>query len=160
MAVGKKGAKTAKPSKGSMGAGSKKPDPNKAVFDATPEEDGADISHDGKSALKPHDIRDTKAYLKAQNGAKRMWSNYVAFLGSSFQRMERDEQIATIQKFSMVFSIGIAALAISCFYSMLPQPIRVIAVPIAIGGAWWFGTKVIAPQLVNRLDKYIHPDED
>lgn len=158
MAVGKKGAKAAKPSKGSMGAGSKKPDPNKAVFDATPEEDGADISHDGKSALKPHDIRETKAYLKAQNGAKRMWSNYLAFLGSSFQRMDREEQLATIQKFSMVLSIGIAILAISCFYSLLPQQLRVLVVPFAVGGAWWFGSKVIAPQTINRLDKYIHPD--
>jgi|LNFM01.2.fsa_nt_gb hypothetical protein len=158
MAVGKKGIKAAKPSKGQTGSGFKRPDPKKAVFDATPEEDGADISHDGKSAGKPHDIRETKAYLKAQNGAKRMWSNYVAFLGSSFRRMDREEQIAIIQKFSMVFSIGIAILAISCFYSLLPQQLRVLAVPIAIGGAWWFGTKVIAPQTINRLDKYINPD--
>ena len=158
MAVGKKDAKAAKPAKGRMGSGAKRPDPNKAVFDATPEEDGIDISHDGKSAVKPHDIRETKAYLKAQNGAKRMWSNYLAFLGSSFQRMEREEQIATIQKFSMAFSIGIAVLAISFFYSLLPQQLRVLAVPIALGSAWWFGTKVIAPQAINRLDKYIHPE--
>ncbi len=155
MAVGKRDAKA---SKGRVGGGSKRPDPKKAVFDATPEEDGIDISHDGKSAVKPHDIRETKAYLKAQNGAKRMWANYLSFLGSSFERMERDEQIATIQKFSMAFSIGIAALAISCFYSLLPQQLRVLAVPLVIGGAWWFGTKVIAPQTINRLDKYIHPD--
>lgn len=158
MAVGKKGAKASKPGKGGMGASSKRPDPKKAVFDATPEEDGADISHDGKSALKPHDIRETKAYLKAQKGAKRMWSNYVTFLGASFQRMERDEQISIIQKFSMVFSIGIAVLAISCFYSLLPQQLRVLVVPIGVGVAWWFGSKVIAPQTINRLDKYIHPD--
>ena len=158
MTVGKKDAKTAKPSKGRMGSGSKRPDPKKTVFDATPEQDGADISHDGKSAVKPHDIRETKAYLKAQNGAKRMWDNYLAFLGSSFQRMDREEQITTIQKFSMAFSIGIAALATSCFYSMLPQQLRVLVVPIVLGGAWWFGSKVLAPQAINRLDKYIHKD--
>lgn len=158
MAVGKRDTKAAKPSKVRLSPGSKRSNQDKAVFDATPEEDGADISHDGKSALKPHDIRETKAYQKAQVGLKRMWANYVAFLGSSFQRMERDEQIATIQKFSMAFSIGIAALAISCFYSLLPQQLRVLAVPMVIGGAWWFGTKVIAPQTINRLDKYIHPE--
>lgn len=155
MVVGKKDAKA---SKGRMGGGSKKPDPKKAVFDATPEEDGADISHDGKSAVKPHNIRDTKAYLKAQTGAKRMWSNYVSFLGESFQQMERAEQIAIIQKFSMAFSIGIAVIAISMFYSLLPQQLRVVVVPLGVGGAWWFGSKVIAPQIINRLDKYIHPD--
>ncbi len=155
MAVGKRDAKA---SKGRMGGGSKKPDPKKAVFDATPEEDGIDISHDGKSAIKPHNIRETKAYLKAQTGAKRMWSNYVAFLGSSFRRMDRDEQIAIIQKFLMALSIGIAVLAISMFYSLLPQQLRVLAVPIAVGAAWWFGSKVIAPQTINRLDKYINPD--
>lgn len=158
MAVGKRDAKAAKPSKGRVGSGLKRSDRDKEVFDATPEEDGADISHDGKSAKKPRDIRETKAFQKAKGGAKRMWANYVAFLGSSFQRMERDEQIATIQKFSMAFSIGIAALAISCFYSLLPQQLRVLAVPLVIGGAWWFGSKVIAPQTINRLDKYIHPD--
>ncbi len=155
MAVGKRDAKA---SKGRMGGGSKKPDPKKAVFDATPEEDGADISHDGRSAVKPHNIRETKAYLKAQTGAKRMWSNYVSFLGDSFQQMERAEQIAIIQKFSMTFSIGIAVIAISCFYSLLPQQLRVLVVPIGVGGAWWFGSKVIAPQIINRLDKFIHPD--
>ncbi len=155
MAVGKRDAKA---SKGRMGGGSKKPDPKKAVFDATPEEDGADISHDGRSAVKPHNIRETKAYLKAQTGAKRMWSNYVSFLGDSFQQMDRAEQIAIIQKFSMAFSIGIAVIAISCFYSLLPQQLRVLVVPIGVGGAWWFGSKVIAPQIINRLDKYIHPD--
>ncbi|CAN5357773.1 hypothetical protein BH11CYA1_BH11CYA1_24350 [soil metagenome] len=158
MVVDKRDGKTGKPSKGRMGSGSKKGDPSKAVFDATPEEGGADISHDGKSAGKPHDIRETKAYKKAQVGAKRMWDNYIAFLGASFQRMNRDEQLATIQKFAMAFSIGIAALAISCFYALLPQALRVPAVPLILAAAWWFGSKVIAPQTINRLDKYIHPD--
>ncbi|GEM_PF-498917 len=154
MAVGKKDSKFPKANKGRTGLRK-----GQEVFDATPEEDGADISHDGKSAGKPHDIRDSKAWKKGESGLKKVLTNYFDFLRKSFNRMGRAEQLQTIQKFCMAFTIGIAAVILCCFYSVLPMALRVLSLPLFGGFAWWLATKVIAPTVIQRLSKYIHPRE-
>jgi len=151
MVVGKKDSKFSKSSvRGARGKGGE-------IFDATPEEDGADISHDGKSAGKPHDIRKTKAWQKGENGAKKIANNYFSFLRRSFARMSRGEQLQTIQHFCLAFSLGTAVVALALFYSVLPLALRVISLPLIGGLAWWLAAKVIAPQAILRLQNYIHP---
>lgn len=154
MVVGKKDAKAPKGKLGGLRKSSKAAD----VFDATPEEDGVDISHDGKSAGKPHDIRDSKAWKKGQKGVQKIIQNYFDFLGNFFRQMDRDEQISTVEKFCVVLTVGISMVVLACFYSLLLQPIRVIALPLVLGFAWWLGSKVITPVMLARLSKYIHPE--
>jgi hypothetical protein len=154
MALGRKDAKAPKGKLGSSRKGGKTAE----VFDATPEEDGIDISHDGKSAGKPHDIRETKAWQKGQKGVQKLWQNYLDFLGGYFRTMDRDEQVSTIEKFCVTLTVGISMVVLACFYSMLLQPVRVIALPLVLGGAWWFGSKVITPVMVTRLNRYIKPE--
>lgn len=42
------------------------------------------------------------------------------------------------RKFELAFSMGLAALSISTFYQVLPQPIRVLFVPLVLFAAWYF----------------------
>jgi len=42
------------------------------------------------------------------------------------------------RKFELAFVMGIATLGLSTFYELLPQPIRVLFVPLVLFGAWYF----------------------
>lgn len=43
-----------------------------------------------------------------------------------------------MRKFAFAFSMGIAALVISGFYGVLPQPVRTLIVPLVFFAAWYF----------------------
>lgn len=78
---------------------------------------------------------------------------------NTFLELSRDEQERYIERFCITVSVGLACVLSSFFYWLLPPIVRVLVVPVFIGGAWWFGAKVVAKllteegteQLVNSL---------
>lgn len=59
-----------------------------------------------------------------------------------YEQLEEYEPELVMRKFALVFSIGIAVLALSAVYSMMPQPVRVLSVPLVLLGAWYFGKHI------------------
>lgn len=142
--------------KGKGGFGGSKE--NDETFDASPVGDH-DISAHGSNGKRPHSIKETEAWKKGSNGMMKAWHNYTSYISASFSRMGRFEQEGYITKFSMVLTIGIAVVALQCFYQVLLQPIRVISLPIVVGIAWYLGNKVIAPTMIKRFERYLNPED-
>jgi hypothetical protein len=86
-----------------------------------------------------------------------MWDRYLQILRQSFSVMDREEQENMITKFCYVITIGIACVIISCFYSLLPPLLRIIALPIFLAGGWFVGAKIVAPTMIKRLEAYLNP---
>lgn len=59
-----------------------------------------------------------------------------------YEQLEEYEPELVMRKFALVFSIGIAVLVLSAVYSMMPQPVRVLGVPLVLLGAWYFGKQI------------------
>lgn len=119
------------------------------TFDASPEAD--------KSDKKVDDLRQSPAWQKGKSGIGRMWDRYLQILRQSFSVMDREEQENMITKFCYVITIGIACVIISCFYSLLPPLLRIIALPIFLAGGWFVGAKIVAPTMIKRLEAYLNP---
>ena len=59
-----------------------------------------------------------------------------------YELSEEYESEFIARKFKIALSIGIAVLALSTFYGEMPQPVRVLSVPLVLMGAWYFGKHV------------------
>ncbi len=59
-----------------------------------------------------------------------------------YEQLEEYEPEVLKRKFALAFSFGIAALVISGFYGVLPQPIRVLIVPPVFLAAWYLGKQI------------------
>ncbi|MBS1997429.1 MAG: hypothetical protein JSS86_14010 [Cyanobacteria bacterium SZAS LIN-2] len=119
-------------------------------FDATPPDDG-DISANGRPKLPRPDFSSSKT------GLKKYLDSYQQFLLKSFRNMPRDQQEATVSRFSQVICIGIAVVALQLFYSVLIAQVRIISLPIAVGAAWFLANKLVAPALITRLGSLMNP---
>jgi hypothetical protein len=133
-------------------------------FDASPN-DLRTVEDAGKNGLrktsgKPKNIMETKAWQESTGGARRFWHNYVNNLSTHFQRMNRKGQEELITRLSQIISIGTAVITMSAWYWFLPQGFRVIALPIIIVGSWWVGTRIVAPAMIARFEKYLNKDDD
>lgn len=101
-------------------------------------------------------IQETKIWKESTSGIKRMWSTYVQILKDSFQRMSRVEQEALITRFCLIVTLGVAVIALSFFYAFLPLGVRVIGLPVIGVVAWFAGTRIIAPVMIARYEKYLN----
>ncbi len=134
MTVGKK-----KPAKGAFNGSFKGSLKGRdEVFDASPD---------------AGDKGDSSSSAKVKGKAAGFMQKYTNTLKASFDEMDSDEQEAMITKFCYVISIGIAMVALSCFYTILPPLIRILALPIVLTGAWFVGSKVVAPAMIERFRK-------
>jgi len=113
------------------------------IIDASPDSDGR---------KSPRTIQDTRAWKDSTGGIQRVWDNYVKSLGTAFGRMNRRDQVQLISRFSQIITVGVVAVTFGIFYPFLPSLVRVLALPAVIVGAWWVGTKLIAPEIVTRLE--------
>jgi hypothetical protein len=59
-----------------------------------------------------------------------------------YEQLEEYEPELIRRKFALAFSIGIGVLALSVFYGEMPQPVRVLSVPLVLLGAWYFGKHI------------------
>jgi hypothetical protein len=59
-----------------------------------------------------------------------------------YEQLEEYEPEVLKRKFVLVFSIGIAVLVISWFYGVLPQPSRILSVPLVLFAAWYLGKHI------------------
>ncbi|MBX9937750.1 MAG: hypothetical protein K2Y32_00780 [Candidatus Obscuribacterales bacterium] len=90
---------------------------------------------------------------KVKGKAAGFFQKYTNTLKASFDDMNSDEQEALITRFCYVISIGIAMVALSCFYTILPPLVRILALPIVLAAAWFVGSKVVAPAMIERFRK-------
>lgn len=112
----------------------------------------------GAGRTGPKNIMETQAWKDGTGGARKLWGNYLSILSESFARMPRDAQEQLIVRLSQVLTIGSAILILSFFYAFIPVFIRVLALPAVVVGAWYAGTKVVAPIMVTRFDSYLNRD--
>jgi len=59
-----------------------------------------------------------------------------------YEQLEEYDPEVLKRKFALAFSIGISVLALSAVYSMMPQAVRVLGVPLVLLGAWYFGKQI------------------
>lgn len=119
-------------------------------------EDKLTDSNKGKGKRKPHNLADTEIFQESKAGMHKVWSNYLNMLARSFQKMSRNNQEQLIVRVCQIVTVGTTVLIISLFYSFLPPQLRVIIVPIALIGAWWAGTKMVAPQMMVRFAQHLN----
>ncbi len=148
--------------KGGGPRGGKKGDGPDRSIDASPGNLPAEQSgkrfEGGGTGTGPKNIMETQAWKEGTGGARRLWSNYMNILAESFSRMPRDGQEQLIVRLSQVLTIGSAILILSFFYAFIPVFIRVLALPAVVVGAWYAGTKVVAPIMIARFDSYLNRD--
>jgi hypothetical protein len=128
------------------------------IIDASPGDNPQDMAMSANSSARPANIRETKAWKNVSGGIKGMWGNYIQTLINAFGRMNREEQIDLIIKGSQIITIGVAVVGLGLFYYFLNVTIRVLATPALLVGAWFLGTKVVAPIMVERLNQYLNQD--
>ncbi len=106
---------------------------------------------------KPRSIQDTKAWRQGSAGVKQAWGNYKSMLSRSFKSMSREDQEALITRFCLITTIGVAMLLYMLVANFLPLYVRVFAMPLVFAGAYWLGTKLVAPVVIVRYDEYLNP---
>ncbi|HEY9785696.1 MAG TPA: hypothetical protein V6D17_09865 [Candidatus Obscuribacterales bacterium] len=126
-------------------------------FDDTEAFDGPEKS--ARRGHKPRNIQDTQVWRDSTGGLKKIWGNYLNLLGKTFQQLSREEQERYITRFSVTIAVGAACVMASFFYWFLPPLVRVLVVPVFIGGAWWAGARFIAPQVILRFEHYLRPSD-
>jgi hypothetical protein len=144
-------------SKGDKGQKSRSRNFDDQLIDASP--GGADSPNLTPSApAKPSNVRQTKAWLETTGGVKRLWSVYINTLVTSFQKMNRTEQIALIDKGSVIVTIGVVVVVLATFYQMLPSLLRIFLAPGLIAGAWFFAKRVVTPVMIARFEHHLNAD--
>ncbi len=141
-------------SKGGKGQKSRSKNFDDQLIDASP--GGNDAPN--LNAPKPIDVRQTKAWLETTGGVKKLWAVYVNTLVSSFQRMNRGEQIALIEKGSVIVTIGVVVVVLATFYQMLPSIVRIFLAPGLVAGAWFFAKRVVTPVMIARFEDHLNAD--
>jgi hypothetical protein len=106
----------------------------------------------------PQNIRETEAWKASKRGMGRMWHNYKAHLTTSFQRMNRDEQEALVQRVCVIVTLGVTGIALLLFYQFIPRIGRVFGVPAALFGAYWGGHTIVTPVVLARLETILNKD--
>ncbi len=82
---------------------------------------------------------------------KKFIDQYKTFLITSFRNAPRMQQENWITRFAQICCIGISAIALNSFYSVLLPAIRIISLPILVGIAWLVANKLVAPAIIKRL---------
>lgn len=127
------------------------------TIDASPDNTAA-----SRTGSKPglgsgaRNVLETKAWQESKAGALRIWHNYKLMLITKFKQLPRAEQETLITRICQVVTMGSAVLVIQLFYSFLPLFLRVLALPLALVGAWWAGTRVVAPMMIIRYDEHLN----
>ncbi|MBY0550983.1 MAG: hypothetical protein K2W95_27135 [Candidatus Obscuribacterales bacterium] len=126
--------------------------PNKKSGKQLPQESGLIDASPGGPNDRPSNITETKVWQSSKKGVGRFLFNYKKLLHDSFVKMDRQEQEALIEKFSMVITMGVCVLMLLAFSGVLPREARVLGFPVAIAVSWWVGTRVVAGVVIERMD--------
>jgi hypothetical protein len=92
--------------------------------------------------------------------AQKGWDNYLKVLGTYFRKMSRLEQEDLITKYSWIITMGAAAwtwCAVYPLFHFIPA-IFLIAFPVTMFLAYWFGKKIVSNIMIERLQKYLNDD--
>lgn len=106
----------------------------------------------------PQNIGETQAWKASKRGMGRMWNNYKTHLTTSFNRLQRADQEALVQRVCVIVTLGVTGIALLLFYQFIPRLGRVFGVPAALFGAYWVGNKIVTPVVLARLDNILNKD--
>lgn len=106
----------------------------------------------------PKSLMDTKPWKKGKTGVFSIWSNYVNVLATTFQNYSRFEQERLITVGSQVITLGCSTVLICLFYPFVPQPVRLIAVPAILVGAWFVSTRVVSQIIIAQFDDKLNKE--
>jgi hypothetical protein len=129
-------------------------------IDASPggDDDGFGSPSSSRSNMNnPRNLPDTKAWKEGVGGAKAAWGSYLNILSTRFQNSSRGEQELYILRLSQAVTIGSAMLVLNFVYPFLPTFARVLVLPAVGVLAWLLGSKVVAPTMVARFERYLNP---
>ena len=108
---------------------------------------------------RPKSVMDTKIWKESMGGAGRFWFNYTNTLKTAFNRMDRRQQEELVTRMSQIITVGAAVVTTYVWYWFMPQVVRVFVLPVVLVGSWWVGTRIVAPNVIQRLESHMHPDE-
>lgn len=128
------------------------------IIDASPGDNPYEMSMNPGNGTRPNNIRETKAWKNVSGGIKGIWATYMQTLATAFGKMNRDEQVDLIIKGSQIITIGVAVVGLGLFYYFLNVTIRVLITPALLVGAWFLGTKVVAPVMIERFNSLLNPE--
>jgi hypothetical protein len=109
--------------------------------------------------LNTRNITDTEGWKSSRKGVKRVWGNYKKLLTESFNNMSRSEQEDLIDKFALIFTIGVTCLVVLLFSPVMPRLVRVLGVPAALIAAWWAGRRIVGPVIIDRMSHLLKREE-
>jgi len=128
-------------------------------FDASPGAPGENGQPGGPNKRQDlQNLTEHQAWKQSTGAASKMWARYVELLRTSFIGMSRDRQVQLITNASQIVCVGLTALVLSYFYKFFPLFARVAIVPIAIIGAWWIGSNIVADAMIERFSKYLNQE--
>ncbi len=80
-------------------------------------------------------------------------------LSGRFRNTPRAGQEAFILRMSQAITIGSAGLIALFVYPFLPTLVRVFALPVVLVLSWLLGTKLVAPQMMSRVESYLNQSD-
>jgi hypothetical protein len=132
------------------------------IIDASPG-DARNESRDKLNSQQTPDVNgklknltEHKVWQQSTGALGGMWARYLQILRSTFANMPLERQVQLIINACQIVSVGLTVLGLCFIYRFLPLFARVLVVPIAVGIAWWFGTKTIASVILQRYSKYFN----
>lgn len=128
-----------------------------AILNEQREREGSSHTGSKPNGSGPRSIQDTKIWQDSVGGLRGVWESYVSNLATYFRNMTRIEQEQTIIKFCNAITIGTAILSLSIFYYFLPQPLRVLSLPVVVCLSWFAGARIVGPQMIIRFSRFLNP---
>lgn len=101
-------------------------------------------------------LTETRAWKDSIGLIERMWDSYLRLLASYFRKMSRYEQEELLTKYSWIISVGGTLLVWCQIYPLFLPIVRVIAFPLTLGVAYWFGKRIVSTVVIERLSKYLN----
>lgn len=100
-------------------------------------------------------LTDSKIWRESIGAIQQMWANYLQVLSTSFNRMSRFEQEELITKYSSILSLGGAGLIWCQIYYFFHPLLRLVAIPVTLFLAYWFGKNIVSRIMIDRLSKHL-----
>lgn len=115
----------------------------------SPNEEGADQpataeQRESKAAGHRSQNSEDKPKEKPKRSLKEFLQEFFTHgIDNIYAELSPADQKRYIERYCITISVGMACVLSSFFYWFLPPIVRVLVVPVFIGGAWWFGMKVV-----------------
>lgn len=107
-------------------------------------------------AMSKFNIKESKAWKDSIGAWQKVWGNYLNNLSTYWRNMSRSDQEELITNFSCILAVGGTTLAWYPIYPLFPSILKVIAVPLSLVLAYFFGRNIASKIIIDRCGKYLN----